>query len=59
MQWLSKLSATFGHIHNGYKKNLLHKKREREEASISYSFPTPSIQVCLLQEVTAAAEPVT
>lgn len=54
----SKLFATFGHVHNGYKK-AASQKRERVEVSISYGFPIPSTKVCLLWEAVATAQPAT
>lgn len=40
-------------------KKAASQKRERVEVSVSYGFPTPSVQVCLLREAMAAAQPVT
>lgn len=40
-------------------KKAASQKRERVEVCVSYGFPTPSAQVCLLREATAAAEPAT
>lgn len=48
--------ANFGHIHNSQKKPA---SQERVEASVSYGFLTPIIQVCLPWEATAAAQPKT